>query len=264
MNPLKNYLKIILKELNCLEQARLLAYYLWGHNSVNITREKKMFYFYKKFIKKGDLCFDIGANVGKHTSIFLKLNAKIICLEPQSSCIQKLEQTFGKNKNVTILGQGVGDQSGFVELSVCENALTLSTMSNKWKTKGRFKKNKWNKIEQVPMTTLDALIKEYGLPNFCKIDVEGFEEKVLKGLSKPIPILSFEFTKEFMKTAQDCVDILVLLGEYHFNFSVSESMELFLATWVTKDDLFRELNLLEDELIWGDIYAKLPNQSLLK
>jgi len=34
---------------------------------------------------------------------------------------------------------------------------------------------------------------EYGLPHFCKIDVEGFEEQALAGLSRPLPVLSFEF-----------------------------------------------------------------------
>ena len=54
----------------------------------------------------------------------------------------------------------------------------------------------WADHAVVPVTTLDALIDRYGLPAFCKIDVEGFEEAVVRGLSRPIPSVSFEFTPE--------------------------------------------------------------------
>ena len=36
--------------------------------------------------------------------------------------------------------------------------------------------------------------KEFGKPAFCKIDVEGYEYKVIKGLSEPLNTVSFEFT----------------------------------------------------------------------
>jgi FkbM family methyltransferase len=44
----------------------------------------------------------------------------------------------------------------------------------------------------VPVTTLDKAIDEFGVSTFCKMDVEGFEVDVLKGLSKPIPLLTIE------------------------------------------------------------------------
>jgi len=44
------------------------------------------------------------------------------------------------------------------------------------------------------MVTLDAAtIETFGKPFYCKIDVEGWELDVLKGLSQPIPLISFEF-----------------------------------------------------------------------
>ena len=44
------------------------------------------------------------------------------------------------------------------------------------------------------VTTLDKLIEQYEVPSFIKIDVEGYELEVLKGLTRLVPALSFEFT----------------------------------------------------------------------
>ena len=47
----------------------------------------------------------------------------------------------------------------------------------------------------VPMTTLDALIGEFGIPDFVKVDVEGFEADVLRGLTKRIFYCRLSFTQ---------------------------------------------------------------------
>jgi FkbM family methyltransferase len=52
---------------------------------------------------------------------------------------------------------------------------------------GRFSEFEWNDELEVPMRTLDELIREYGVPDFCKIDVEGYEFGVIQGLSRPNP-----------------------------------------------------------------------------
>ena len=47
----------------------------------------------------------------------------------------------------------------------------------------------------VPCLTLDSLIRDHGRPAFLKIDVEGFEDRVLMAaLGGAVPALSFEFT----------------------------------------------------------------------
>ena len=65
----------------------------------------------------------------------------------------------------------------------------------------------------VPVTTLDDLIESYGRPDFLKIDVEGFELDVLKGLSSSVRLLSLEFFSDEMDRLQDCLAILRQLGK---------------------------------------------------
>ena len=213
--------------------------------------------FYSQFIRDGDLCFDVGANIGNRTEIFLMLGARVVCIEPQAESLERLGRRFGKNPRVLVVDKALGDKEGFGQLYVCDKASAVSTMSTSWVEQSRFSKDfAWRKIQPVALTTLDALIRGYGTPTFCKIDVEGFEENVLAGLNQPLPHLSFEFSREFFDAAVRCTDRLSTIGDVKFNFSVGESMRLLLNAWVGPSELFKALRLIEDDLLWGDIYAK--------
>jgi hypothetical protein len=107
------------------------------------------------------------------------------------------------------------------------------------------------------VVTLDTLIAEHGLPRFCKIDVEGYEEQVLAGLNTAIPMLSLEFQPERLEAAQGCVERLQTLGRYEFNLGLDEHEALALPRWVDPAGLRTELERLRGTLTFGDIYARL-------
>lgn len=218
-------------------------------------RRRKMLKAYSKFICAGDLVFDVGAHTGDITGIFLELGATVICVEPQHSCVKALNERFMDSKNVVIIQKGLGSKIGKLNLSVCEEAPTISTFSKKWKS-GRFSGYKWERKLTVPITTLDSLIDKFGTPKFCKIDVEGFELEVLKGLNSKIPFISFEFTKEFLEDARLCINHVLFLGPARFNFSLGDKFQLNSRDWLDADQLLSQLKAVRDKNMWGDIYVK--------
>lgn len=238
-----------------------LARILWlTYDRYHIIRRIKEKRFFSQFIQKDDLCFDIGACFGSRTKTFLALKAKVICVEPQAICLKELRKSFSRNKNVTILPIGVSNKKGFTTLHICNNEPAIATISSTYEEKGRFSKDfKYESTQKIPINTLNNLIKKYGMPKFCKIDVEGAEKQVLQGLTKTIPFISFEFHKEFINAAKKSITHLKSLGRVDFNCSLGDSMKFLFPTWVNDKKLFKKLESLKDKYLQGDIYVRFNN-----
>ena len=223
--------------------------------------------FIRYFVEAGDTVFDVGANIGQKADLYLAAGAQVICFEPQPDCLTILTQKYQQNPNAFIVNKGLGEQAGTMQLSVCSDANYISTFSQKWKT-GRFANYDWNQTVTVEITTLDEMIKLWGCPKLCKIDVEGFEYQVLKGLSRPIPYISFEFAIEFIEDTKNCINHLKSLGYKVFNIAKGEASNLVFPEWVSDSDILNYLESANEALLWGDIYAKFegnrPNISEIK
>ena len=222
----------------------------------DIQRRQK---FYSQFVHPNDLVFDVGANVGNRTRPLLNIGAKIVAVEPQEECRKKLEQKFG-NK-ITIVPMGVGETEGMKDFFV-SNAHTISSFSTEWiesVKEDRFKEFTWFEPEKIQVTTLDKLIEKYGLPTFIKIDVEGYELEVLKGLTYAVDVISFEYTlPEQIQRAIDCVSqIEKYNADIECNFSISESMEFALNDWLPATELKNYISTQEFIATgFGDIYVR--------
>jgi FkbM family methyltransferase len=222
---------------------------------------KKLKFFYAGFIKPGMLCFDIGAHLGNRTTTWLKLGAKVVAVEPQPVCTAFLENRFSNNPFVHIVKKGVGQEPGLCTMRISSLNPAVSTLSpENWmknmKNAASFNLE-WDNSIEVEITTLDTLINEFGIPDFCKIDTEGYELQVLTGLSHPVPMLCFEIISIHKESVVPCLKRLSTLGNYEFNWSVGESLSFELHSWTDEKGILNAINAYSKKIFSGDIYAPL-------
>ena len=227
----------------------------------NPLKRRRARAFYRGFVRPGALCFDVGAHLGDRTAHFLALGARVVAVEPQPSLIAVLRRLFGRNARVTLVEAALGAAPGEAELAIDPRNPTVASLSARWRAQvaesPRFAGIDWRERRIVAVTTLDALIARHGVPDFCKIDVEGFEAEVLRGLTRPIPALSFEYNAAAIDPALAALDRLATLGDYRFNRSAGESMRLAAPAWRDAASLAAELRALGPEAGSGDVYARL-------
>lgn len=213
-----------------------------------------------ELIKPGDLVFDIGAHLGKMTDRFLDRGATVVAVEPQEFEFRHLRQKYRYSERVALINVACSQDHLGVQMRTCKQVGTISSCQPEWATESRFAQDgyEWNKPVHVPSVTLDALVGVYGTPAFTKIDVEGFEETVLNGLTSPLPCLSFEFTEEFPLATQKCLEYLARLGDIECNVAVNDGPEFCLEKWVPWEEVLSALPTLPlaGQRQWGDVYVR--------
>jgi FkbM family methyltransferase len=214
--------------------------------------------FYRQFISPNDLVFDVGANVGNRVASFLECGASVVAVEPQPSCVAVLKEKFGDK--IIIENYGLGHEAGRLMMKVATDS-TVSSFNQDYinSTKQRFKYTEWVDEITVEVTTMDELIAKHGLPKFVKIDVEGFELEVLRGLHRKVPYLSIEYcVPEMHHQLIDCISYLSeICPEGAFNYSIGESMSWALPSWIDYNSFLHHIST--EQFIkssFGDVYFK--------
>lgn len=226
----------------------------------NPFKLRRMRRFYAQLIQPGDLCFDIGAHVGNRLWAWTGVGARVIGVEPQPLCMQFLRYWYGRHPQITLVEAALGATAGQQTLWISPRTPTVTTLSQAWMTAVQqtpsFAQVKWEPVHTVPVTTLDELIARYGQPAFCKIDVEGYEYEVLRGLSRPLPILSFEYIPAAKPITRDCIERLQQLSDYEFNWSIGEQHRWQADQWMDSNAVLALIEQLPAQAASGDIYAR--------
>ena len=222
------------------------------------ARLARMDTLHRQFVKRGDLVFDIGAHVGDRTLGFARLGARVIALEPHPLVYRALLRVVANTPlgGITTMNTACGAVAGRLKLMTNSRNPTVATASPEFiEAAGRtpaWAGEEWDGHVDVPCTTLDRLINSHGVPAFVKIDIEGFEDHVLAGLTRAVPALSFEVTSIRRLVALRCIE---RLPGYEFNISFADQEKLYLREWLKAEDMMSYVHALLPR-ISGDIYAR--------
>ena len=142
--------------------------------------ERDLIKFIKKYLKRDQICLDVGANVGYLSAVMAQSigkNGKVYALEPAPQVfkfVDKLAQSSGGI--IEAFPLAASDKKGTIEFYVEESEHMLSTCVKDLHSAGA-------KKIFVEATTVDEFCLEQNIrPDFIKIDVEGAEPLVLKGM----------------------------------------------------------------------------------
>ncbi|MGY1606848.1 MULTISPECIES: FkbM family methyltransferase [unclassified Geodermatophilus] len=188
-------------------------------------RQRRLF---AELVRPGDLVFDVGANIGEFTAAFRDLGTRVVAVEPQPRLSAHLRARFRADPLVTVVGTAVSDHAGEATL-YCTTADALATLEETRATGGATGAGaelEWNGRITVPLRTLDSLVAEHGSPVLVKIDVEGHESGVVRGLTTARPSVFFEVNRPGV---HEVVDTLAARG--YTDFFVREAER---SDWVSR------------------------------
>lgn len=141
----------------------------------------------KQHVKKHDVVVDVGANMGYYTLLLAKLNAIVYSFEPEPANFALLKRNVELNNftNVTLYNKAASDTNGKAKLVLADYGTGQHTLeSSKFGTR----------TIDVETTTID--LQDIA---FAKIDVEGAELLVLKGMKALPKKMLIEFNTDNLK-----------------------------------------------------------------
>lgn len=179
--------------------------------------ERTILQEFLRHVRRGDVVFDVGANIGTHTLLFAAVvgpQGRVVAFEPEPGTRAKLITNVELNNftNVTVRGEALSDQNGSRTLFVTGE---LGTGLPSFYRKGR--------AVEVHTAACDSFVSSGLLPqpNVVKIDVEGAEREVLLGMRQTLSheacrTILCEFEPETLQqqgsSFDETIDDLIALG----------------------------------------------------
>jgi FkbM family methyltransferase len=179
-----------------------------------------------KIVRKDDICFDVGANIGWYSTLLQTLvgeNGSVHAFEPVPSSFETLKANIALNKNAdkVILNEfALGDQEKEINIY---NSATLPDGH------ASISKNENSDVEVIPikMKTADKYVETHNINevNFIKLDIEGAELFMLKGANKmfkqskpPIWVIemALDTSEKLGYLPNDLIELMQKQADYDF------------------------------------------------
>jgi FkbM family methyltransferase len=227
--------------------ARFIYQSLFDRDAVLRRKDRRK--FYSAFIHPGDLVFDVGANLGNYAEALFAVGATVVAIEPDPRNLKILRKRL-KSEYVQIEPCAIGRTEGTAELRIASDRGDVSTLSDQW---AENTEAHWQGTVQVQVRTLDSIANDHGIPKYVKVDAEGYDAEVLRGMSFRPEMASFEFLPWDLRCARECIQ---LLREFSFNFVIEERSRFELNQWVSSEVILAVLSALPAGVLYGDVFAR--------
>lgn len=180
---------------------------------VNGIREPYSTMLMNQVLKQGDVCVDIGANIGYYALQEARLvgdKGYVYAIEPVAESVKWLKRNIALNgyNNIEVFQLACGDNSGVGEINVSEK--------RNWSSIRPENKRHYVRKDEIEIVRLDSFIEGKIVPNIIRMDVEGYEYEIIKG----------------MKGLFDLGHPMKLFIEMHFDIMREKSVEL---CWILKE-----------------------------
>jgi FkbM family methyltransferase len=173
---------------------------------------------------------DIGSNIGQFAITFNSAmpKAQIFSFEPIPECFQELQENISSIPNISAFNIGLGDYSGDLEFfEVNDHSMSSSFLKMTSLHKQAFPQTTASKLTKVKVEKLDTFAEKISIskPLLIKLDVQGYEEQVMKGGENVISQAAVIIVETSFKTLYEdqplFEDIYNLLKKHGFSYAGS-------------------------------------------
>jgi FkbM family methyltransferase len=130
--------------------------------------------------------FDLGMNEGQDTEYYLHAGHRVLAVEANKSLAEsnarKFADAIGRGQ-LLILNVGVAESDGFMDFWICDDKSEWSSFDRTMAATNGSRHHS----ERVEVLTFDRIIKEFGVPHYLKVDIEGKEHACLDRIGPELP-----------------------------------------------------------------------------
>jgi FkbM family methyltransferase len=205
-------------------------------------------------------CIDIGANIGYYALLESKIigkNGKVIAIEPAPSNLRLLKRNIAlqeintsgstsrnNNNNIEVYNFAISDVDGKVDF-----AITQFSNQNRVLSENQHRGNAAiSDIITVESKRLDTFVSErqIGSIDFIRMDLEGYENKVIKGMQQTLmkykPRLLIEVHKDYLGT-RGTIDFLLDLKSYGYELKYLVPKEIDYSLIASHTDIKKTISI---------------------